>query len=205
MITTIVGSHNKKHYNIHAGLLKHYSSFFRRGLSAGWSEATTRTFTLTEDDPNIFQLFFHWIYSGKLYSTLTVDGQVPISFMDLCELFIFGDARGIPELCNVAIDTIFQKFANEWGYPTLVLQPVYDHTPESSKLRIFLADIAVQTYGFANLRQDPSAYPKEWQTDVIMRSRELKTWPGNIKPNFVKSKAMEICSEYHDHSDPHKV
>lgn len=205
MVTIIVGSDIKKHYNIHAGLLKHYSSYFRNGLKEGWKEGATRTFALVDEDPNIFQLFFHWIYSDRLYSTLTKDDKIPVSMADLCALFVFGDARGIPELCNTVIDTMFQKFANEWTYPCSCLTKVYDNTLHGSKLRKIFVDLGLETHDFTEMRKSEDLYPKEYLMDVVLRSREKKIWPGNFsnKERFLKVKATALCFEYHDHGDPH--
>ncbi|KAF2820411.1 hypothetical protein CC86DRAFT_412282 [Ophiobolus disseminans] len=33
-----------------------------------WLEGQTKTINLTEDDPEVFRAFFHWISNGKLYA-----------------------------------------------------------------------------------------------------------------------------------------
>ena len=108
MITIIVGKaeHGRKFY-AHKGLLAHYSSYFRAALKEEWEEGATKTVTIPEDIPDVSRAFFHWLMTGKLYFALTEDGKIPLSFELICEMFVFGDARGIPEFQDAAIDLLF--------------------------------------------------------------------------------------------------
>jgi hypothetical protein len=72
-------------------------------------EGQTRTIKLTKDDPEVFRVFFHWMSSGKLYSRLLPDKNIPLTSTTICSIYLFGDIRGIPELCNAAVDLLFQK------------------------------------------------------------------------------------------------
>jgi hypothetical protein len=200
-VTVIVGSEaEKRECYIHAGLLTHYSSYFRNALKPEWVEGRTKNIVVSEDSPSMFQIFFLWLYSGKLYSTLA-NGRVPISTRMICTLYIFGDANGIPELCDAAVDLVFQKFANEWAFPAQCLSYIYDHTLASSKLREIFIHLAVYCFSFCNLRSEEECFPKEFLIDVILRSRQSKTWPGNFqdKETFLDKTASEMCI-YHAHN-----
>ena len=35
---------------------------------------------LKDDNPEVFQAFFHWVYTGKLYFALDASGEVPLDF-----------------------------------------------------------------------------------------------------------------------------
>jgi hypothetical protein len=149
-------------------------------------------------------MLFHWLYSGRLYSSLATDGGLPISDLDLCALFVLGDYCGIPELCNEAVDLFFQSFASNWVFPTDCLPYVYDSTLPNSKLRAILVDLAVGSFSFSTIKISEHLYPKEFLSDVILRSRELKHWPGDIdnKTWFLHQNAAKLCM-YHDHEDPY--
>lgn len=206
MVTIDVGTgKDAKKFYIYAGLLKHYSSYFRSALKEVWQEGATQTITLAEDSPTVFSTFFHWLYSGKLYSHVAPNGKVPLSENELCTLYIFGDVRGAPEFCNAAVDVLFQRFAGEWAYPVHSLPYVYENTPTRSKLRNVLVDIAVETFGFTNLKEAADSYPKEFLVEVVLRSCHLKTYPGCIllsKQKYFEKKVAEMCM-YHNHDDPH--
>jgi hypothetical protein len=150
------------------------------------------------------RLFFHWSYCGKLYSPVDGNGQIPFSYGDLCAFYVFGDIRGAPEFCNAAIDLLFRKFATGWAYPGTCLHYAYDNTTANSELRSVFVDLAVDAYTFANLRQHETGHPKDFLIDVVLRTRESKTWPGNCdnRQMFVTKKAAEMCN-YHDHRCPH--
>lgn len=205
IITAIVRPDcKKKDYQIHEGLLRHYTSYFRTALKPVWADGKRDTITLPDDNPTLFKIFFHWLYSGKLYSNLASDGSVPISESDLCVLFVFGDCRGIPGLCNAAVDLLFQCFAGEWRYANGCLNYIYDNTSTESALLAIFVDLAVGTFSFPQFRACENIYPKEFLIDVISRSRELKSWPGNLenKKKFLDKKAAEMCM-YHGHKDPY--
>ncbi|KAF1914382.1 hypothetical protein BDU57DRAFT_558026 [Ampelomyces quisqualis] len=205
VILIVVGSGTKEtSFQVHAGLLKHYSSYFRNALKESWVEGETKIVRLAADEPANFKTFFHWLYSGKLYYTLTPEGKVPFSDTKICSLYVFGDARGIPEFCNAAVDLLFVRFAHEWAYPATPLRYVYDNTSANSKLRKLLVDLSVGTFAFSDLRSYESRYPKDFLVDVVLRSRELKTWPGNFedKKRYLDGKRSQLCN-YHDHKSPH--
>jgi hypothetical protein len=202
-VTVVVGSGaDKKEFYIHAGLLTHCSSYFRNALKPEWAEGRARKIVLSEDIPVIFRIFFHWAYSDKLYPPLA-NGRIPISYNNICALYVFAGTRGIPELCNAAVNVLFQKFACAWGFPTNCLTFVYDNTLVSSKLHDLLIDLAVCCFSFCNLGDEEELFPKEFLVDVILRSRKLKIWPGNCKDKdtFLTTKASEMCM-YHDHQRP---
>jgi hypothetical protein len=195
----------KKDFYVHVGLLLHYSSYFRKALNPVWVEGHTKSITLSEDSPAIFHMFFHWIYTGEIYSTLT-NGRIPISFKDILALYVFADARGIPELCNAAVDVFFQKFANEWVFPSPSLAYVYENTLAGSNLRAIVVHLAVCCFNFCNLKQTEQNFPKEFLVDVVLCSVQLKIAPGNVpdKQAFLDKRATEMCT-YHDHKCPHDL
>jgi hypothetical protein len=204
--TISVGSEaEKKDFYIHAGLLVHYSSYFRKALDSAWIEGRTKSITLSEDSPTIFQIFFHWIYTGELYSVV-LDGAIPISFQDIFALYVFADARCIPELCDAAVDVFFRKFANVWYLPTDCLAYIYDNTLEGSNLRNIFVSLAVSTFNFCHIENHEEQYPKQFLIDVILRSYKLKTVPGNFisKKAFLTEMATQLCT-YHDHKCPHDL
>jgi hypothetical protein len=206
VVTVAVGSEAlRREFYIHTELLLHYSSYFRKALSPAWIEGQTKSIVLSKDSPTIFQTFFHWIYSGKLYSTLT-NGFIPISFKDICALYVFGDARGIPDLCNAAVDVLFQKVVHEWGFHIHCLPYVYDNTLAGSNLRKTIVDLSVCCFSFGSLETREQLFPKKFLIDVIVRSRQLNAAPGSLpdKSAFLKMKATEMCT-YHDHECPHDL
>jgi hypothetical protein len=110
MIKIHVGKEeNKQTFDVYEGLLKHYSTYFRTALKEEWAEGQSKTITLACDSPTVFRCFFTWLMIRKLYAQLDSAGRIPVDFDTICEAYVFGDARGIPEFCNASIDILFQK------------------------------------------------------------------------------------------------
>jgi hypothetical protein len=167
---------------------------------------------LTNDNPEVFRAFFHWINTGKLYFALNVKGEVPLTLRLICEVYVFGDARGVPGLCNAAIDLLFQKIQQEWKFPFCELAYVYDNTLFGSALRRCLVADLAETHRFAML-SDPiqrevelPKYPKEFLADILVAfmalgSRPIPSSTFN-KINWANSMKDMLCPKYHDHSPP---
>lgn len=105
-------------FNVHSGPLKHYSSYFRNALRPAWAEGKSRILTLPEDSPTVFKTSFPWIYSRTLFQTPTVSADDLPAAIELCALFVFGDARSIPEFCNAVNDLFFTRFLDNGTLPT---------------------------------------------------------------------------------------
>lgn len=191
-------------FPVYEGLLKHYSSYFRAALKKVWIEGQSKSVTLPTEDPEVFRAFFRWISTGKLYSRLAPDGKIPLTFETICEIYVFGDARGAPELCNATINMLFQKCMQDWVYPSSTLDYIYDNTPDKSVLRNFVVDYAVETFSFSDIRLNEPEYPKSFLVSVIKRLVEVdeRLCYMNRGPpgNYIHWKKTQICSKYHDHS-----
>ncbi|KAF2868741.1 hypothetical protein BDV95DRAFT_630449 [Massariosphaeria phaeospora] len=182
IITVVVGTGDtqRKFYTYH-GLLTDYSSYFRAALKEVWEEGATRT-----------------LYTYKLHTSLASDGRIPLSYSLLCQIYVFGDARGVLELCNTVINVLFQKMGQERVFVTSVLHYVYTNTLPGSKLRKFLVDEAIARYGWTSYRD----VPYDFLMETVIQTRKLECVPGNRfrASEWATFGASHIC-DYHDHSD----
>jgi hypothetical protein len=167
---------------------------------------------LKDDSPEVFNAFFHWIYRGQLYFMLNASAAIPLSVRLICEIYVFGDARGVPSLCNAAIDLLLQKFHQEWTVPLAEVRYVYDNTLHGSALRKIFVDFFVETFRFEKL-SDPTQrelelprYPKDFFADIVVAFMA----PGSTaivsntfnKIKWANSMKDKLCPKYHDHSPP---
>lgn len=154
------------------------------------------------EDPEVFHAFFHWMFTKKLYSHLTSEGGIPLETGLICAIYVFGDARGIPELCNAAVDLLFQKVAQDWICPSGDVAYVYDNTMEGSRLRACLVDHAVDKYNFVDLKKRVSRCPREFLVDITENFRDKITTISSVRSvgtrTYVAARTAEICSKYHD-------
>ncbi|KAI4661782.1 uncharacterized protein J4E78_004572 [Alternaria triticimaculans] len=213
---TVGKQDDRREFHVYSGLLAHYSSYFKAALKSCWR--TPETVNLEDDNPEVFLAFFSWIYTGKLYSALDASGKVPLSMKLIFEIYVFGDARGAPELCNTAIDLLIQNMQQKWMFPNHELDYVYENTLQESALRRALLDFAVDNYRFVELvdpiqrLQELAKYPKEFLGDMLMALMALGKTPipssagyGNLpygKNNWATYIKPQVCSRYHNHPAP---
>ncbi|KAI4617886.1 hypothetical protein J4E83_006218 [Alternaria metachromatica] len=219
IITIVVGSAKKiREFHVYEGLLSHYSSYFKAALKGAWKEGALKTVELKDDNPEVFKAFFHWINTGKLYFAPNASGEIPLSEKLICEIYVFGDARGCPDLCNAAIDLLLQKMHEAWRTALAELPFVYENTLRGSALRKCLVDDFVDNFRFPNLTDviqrdaELSRYPQEFLAEIVVAFMALGSTPipsaagwGNLpysKNNWVTHIKPLICSRYHDHPAP---
>ncbi|KAI4684646.1 uncharacterized protein J4E88_004087 [Alternaria novae-zelandiae] len=211
------GPHTRKFY-AYKGLLSHYSSYFKAALKDDWKEGTFKTVELKDENPEVFQAFFRWLYTGKLYFALDASGKIPLSEQLICEIYVFGDARGSTDLCNTAIDLLLQKTHQEWKVPLNQIAYVYENTLPGSALRKYLVDDVVETYRFGDLsdlsqrESELSRYPQEFLANIVVAFMALGSTPIPSSAGYGKLPFGQanwgtyikplICSKYHDHPTP---
>ncbi|PGG97194.1 hypothetical protein GX51_07449 [Blastomyces parvus] len=80
LIQICVGSQGgaQRIFNVHEGLLKSQSLFFRAMLRNNFAETKDRVARLPDDDVKTFAVFLQWLYTGK-----THDGEISASNIDL--------------------------------------------------------------------------------------------------------------------------
>ncbi|EGC47922.1 predicted protein [Histoplasma capsulatum var. duboisii H88] len=67
-------------FNVHEGLLKSQSLFFRRMLRNNFAETNARLVRLPEDDVKTFAVFLQWLYTGKSH-----DREISASNLDVSQ------------------------------------------------------------------------------------------------------------------------
>jgi hypothetical protein len=143
---------------------------------------------------------------------LNTSAAIPLSVRLICEIYVFGDARGVPGLCNAAIDLLLQNFHREWKVPLAEVRYVYDNTLHGSALRKIFVDICVETFRFEKL-SDPDqreleleTYCKAFFADVVVEFMALGSTPipsnSTNKMKWANSMKDKLCPKYHDHSPP---
>ena len=189
---------------VYEGLLKYYSSYFRDALSEERVDGQTKTINLAEDNSGTFRDFFYWLSSGKLYEHFLPGGQIPFDVDRICEIFYFGDKRGIPELCNAAIDLLFQKLMQAQQYPLFNVKAIYHNTTPQSPLRRYIVGFGAEHHIWTNMRDFMHACPKDFLADIIIHLAERDAPPSYLQyillEDYIKQKESQICPKFHDHS-----
>jgi hypothetical protein len=96
---------------------------------------------MLNEDPTLFEYFQIWLYSKEILTNDKVQGDIP--WRVLVDLFVFGDARGIPHLQKAAVDAIIKKQWDLNRISTRSIKYIYEETPEHSPLRrLFVESMA---------------------------------------------------------------
>lgn len=137
----------EKEFHIHKGLICHYSEYFRDAFKAGFQESEGMV-KLNQDEVDVFQCFFNWLYTGKLLD----DGE-EFNFkhrqdtLRVLKTYIFAEVRGIPMLKNTTIDKFLDLVIKEYFSPSNYFKHVYENTPENDKLRTLLVSLMTRWQG----------------------------------------------------------
>ncbi|KAL5445397.1 hypothetical protein PMIN06_008097 [Paraphaeosphaeria minitans] len=131
IITVLVGQGEAQHkYEIHKGLLAHYSAYFRNALKDLWAEDEDKTVKLPGEYQVGFQIFYNWLYTRSIY-TSREEGRIPLTFEAIVASYIFGDAHQSPEFCNAAINVLMQKGDQDDNFPIGLLTSTKTPFPEA--------------------------------------------------------------------------
>jgi hypothetical protein len=187
-------------FEIHKGLLIHYSGYFRNALKDAWAEGTDKTVKLPGEYQDAFEIFYNWLYTRTMY-TPTDKGEIPLGYRSIVESYVFGDAHQIPEFSNAALNTLVQKIDQEALFPVEELEYIYENTLPDSLLRKYLTDDVVACYLFDDFGTTDD-FPKDFMRDIILASRKAECAPGlGSSPHDWANKLLDCICDYHDHTD----
>lgn len=108
-------------------------------MSGTWEESKTKTFTLIEENSDVFRIFVRWAY-GQFQTSDDEDDTDVL----LVEAYLFAERRGCFRFQNEMIDTI----AKWWGILHIkdkwlsaeAIKLAFTDTTSSSRLRRFIAE-----------------------------------------------------------------
>lgn len=151
----------------------------------------------------MFRIFFHYIYSGRLYSKL-IDREISTSRFDISQLYFFEDMRRTLESCNACIDLWFQKHAMHSSSLFPLVPSIYENTPDDLWPRRCNMDIFISS-ATKNLRDHnlEANVPPELLADVVETLAggeiEMSFAYKTRVDKFVYLRRDLICPKYHDH------
>lgn len=203
-------------FSIHKDLLCHYSSYFRAALNGGFEEAAKNEIKLLDEDPQIFNVFLEWLYTGNLYeprTTIDPNGKadeertdVALTCILILKLWVFGDKRGAPKLQNDAVDALYRYVKQAWIFPSHDINYVYDNTVAGARLRAFVVDLYarvgnMEPYARSHAGKSPGSMDQQFLMDVCRRYQQERDAPvthGLERTKKVFWEGLDICA-YHVH------
>ncbi|WEW60202.1 hypothetical protein PRK78_005687 [Emydomyces testavorans] len=136
-VITITVGESKAQFQAHKDLLCEKSPFFNGALTHDFKEAAENAISLPEDNPDTFERFLQWLYSGSFsLSGIATDEEVDERYLQLSELYVLADKLEVPHLKNDVIDELFVMKRHPDKPPQAeVISYVYENTGEKSPLR----------------------------------------------------------------------
>lgn len=187
----------KQKFTIHKGLLCAYSSYFKAALQGGFKEADEQTITLPEDDAKVFEHFQLWIYTGAFMEAQETKKEEKWDI--IISLYLFAEARGIPELQNLAIDTYMYNVAALKQVPTRKFRQIYDNTMASSPLRRLTTRLTVQ---FVEPSWFLDASEKYWSREILLEVvKGLVEEKGKMGREEALAQFISHRCDYHVHAE----
>jgi len=176
----------KKSFRLHKSLLCHASKYFDAALNGGFKEAEEEKIEMLGDCAEMFKHFQFWLYSNTI--NMSTNKRFDIEWKQLIDLFIFGEARGIPNLMNCAIDGLIDKQAYMFWTPLDQIPYIYDNTAPKSPLRQLLVDLVIRDSNF----HDDSWFSevtfqwttKEFLSDLAVAQCEFRRGVRSVADDF---------------------
>ncbi|KAF7891408.1 uncharacterized protein EAF02_001733 [Botrytis sinoallii] len=133
MIHIHVGN-NLKDFGVHKYLACHHSPYFKAALYSGLEEITTGIIKFPEVKVEVFELFYHWLYSQDF---ITFAFQLKL----LSKLYVFAGMTQIPVLQNYCIEKFHVIVNLRKRVPVELIEYIWGNTMEHDRLHKLIIDM----------------------------------------------------------------
>lgn len=194
-------------HEIPRGLLRLRFSYFVAALDLDSDIGSKDGELRLNENHAVFEAFLCWIWTGRLKDIPeSLEGASATDFYLsstlLCKIWTFGDLRGVPGLCNAAIDMLHERITARWKTPDRHVPWAYANTASGAPLRRFMVDICTLLKGssfWERLEDELKEIPVQFVLDAlpILISRGQAAEPMKRAAWTV----LDRC-QWHDHSGP---
>ncbi|KAF2479151.1 hypothetical protein BDY17DRAFT_327937 [Neohortaea acidophila] len=201
-ITVTVGAASEQRtFYIHSGLACNHSKAIVKLYHKPGDEG--RIIRLGEDDPEAFEMFARFLYSGKVHSRMEGDidsDQAEVYDNEWPRLTLgwrLGDRLQSPSFKDAVVDAVCEKMQNDRRYPVSLYQDIYPHTSAGAPLRRLIVDIAVWKWHAHNFRA--TEFHGSWNDffrDLAVRQFEIGKEGRKDPAPFSTPNCI-----YHEHGD----
>lgn len=192
-------------YVFHEELLKQHSDFAAAALRNGWKEAEERVIRLSEEDPEIFDIFATFLYEGKIWTSREKDVYRAGSrtrdreCTRLAHCWVLGDKLISQTWKDALSDALVDKLRIEEFYPGYMQRDVYQNGGSNvpQGMQRLLVDIAIWVWDKRSWRRAAEKrFPGNFFRDVCLRRAEIKGALGSSTKPW-----LDAGCRYHDHGD----
>jgi hypothetical protein len=175
LVTFLIGpGDNPEKFLVHKEVACYYSKAFDAAFNNNaFIEGQTQTYKLDDTTVTAFRLLVQWLYFKKLeivqlkndwvknIATQTTENN------SLAELWVLADKLGIPQLQNVAIETMHQIYTKVQLIPTNTAQYIYNNTNPTSALRRYIVELCAISLSPKSFSNNPDRFPHEMLIDMV--------------------------------------
>lgn len=131
-------------FDVHEALITPRSLFFKKAMSGSWKESEDRIVNLPEEDPEIFKIYVHHLYTGSVAvipePLPAVTGR-PVKWI-ICRLYVLAEKLQDVKAKNSAIEALLAECREKYKYPgQSSVSTIYNGTLPGSMARKVLVDL----------------------------------------------------------------
>lgn len=166
-------------------------------LANDWKEAHERRINLPEAQPEMLEIYLHWIYTGHLIVENTRKRTVS---WQLVKLYILGDYLNDAAFCESVINRIVDRSQGSEGVDPnhVAITLAWDSTPTDSPLRLVIKELWLgRTIASAIKAFGSKQYTPDFVLDIL--ARFLSNNEELCKRTFSGKTAEQIRESCKDH------
>lgn len=210
-VKVLVGP-DKEEFLIHESVIAKPGTFFETALKKEWIEGKERTVELLEDDPDVFELYTQWVYTGKIFCKSTSGIHSPTTsqnFDTIIDLYLLGQKlldrvfqdRVIDALLATTHDMRGKETQTRWFPVGGTVDRLYLGTIKGCPMRRLLVDIYIQ-HGQEKWMTGYSQMDAEFLGDLGIAFFKTRADPQILRKLDVLDKDPKCA--YHHHGTDEK-
>jgi hypothetical protein len=190
-------------FDVHIALITERSDFFKKALIREWKEAAEKVVKLPDDDPEVFAIYLHHLYTGELAvkpeeQYYAADDYVK-TYQDFAHLYVFAEKVQDIGTKNAVIRAMLD--AGRIVLPNRanicpgsnIIRIIYKGTPAGCPARRLLVDF--WTYRAVGVWFKSSDLHVEFMQDLLARVMDVRAAPHDPTKNETGSEYMEVKKE----------
>ncbi|KAK5745690.1 hypothetical protein LTR17_001190 [Elasticomyces elasticus] len=173
-------------FDVYSDLLVSHSDFFKAALKQEWKEGQERSVALPEDCPEEFEIFYHFVNEGLIFSSKDsdrgADGKRDAEWSRLTKCWMLGQKLLSTTFKDAILDAITAKL--QLGrHPTSLYQGPYRDSSPSAAFKKLLTDIVVYLWKDEEIdRRDGLLLYPEFLFDIAKALSKVKVKGHPVSP-----------------------
>jgi hypothetical protein len=177
----------QKTFDVHESLIASRSLFFKKAMSGSWKESKDRIVNLPEEDPEIFKIYVHHLYTG---SVAVIPEPLPAitgrhAKWIICRLYVLAEKIQDVKAKNSAIEALLaecreKQLNGKNKYPgSSSVSTIYSGTLPGSMARKVLVDLYSCKTTSKWITKSPQ-WSDEFLRDLLVKIMDKRAGDGDL-------------------------